>query len=280
MDSGLANVARTGHIVHVKPVPLYFDIETGPLPENECLTFLRPLSEEDIAVGDIRDKDPEVRAQRIAERQAEKNAEHRRKFLDAAALSAITGRVVAIGFRVGQRAVDILGCTQTPESGPLAGGGVFEGLTTESEVLRRFWAIAAARDRVLIGWNSAGFDLPFLFRKSWANGVVPPDDLLHGLWWNPGRTLDLMQVWQCGDRRARAKLDDVARHLGYRGKTGDHGKRFSELWVSNRAVAFEYLEQDVNLCASIHGRISPPLGGYLPPPAADIMVDGDGEDPL
>ena len=70
---------------------LIFDIETGPLPENELLAMMPAFDPADVKSGNL--KDPA----KIAEKIAEAEANHRRDFIGRAALDPLTGRVVAIG---------------------------------------------------------------------------------------------------------------------------------------------------------------------------------------
>lgn len=81
---------------------IFFDIETGPLPENELAALMPPFDPSEVKTGNI--KDPEKIAAKIAE--AEVN--HKRDFIEKAALDPLTGRVVAIGLLI-----------VTPHPGPL-----------------------------------------------------------------------------------------------------------------------------------------------------------------
>ena len=70
---------------------ILFDIETGPLPESELAGLLPPFDPAEVKTGNI--KDPEKIAAKIAE--AESN--HKRDFIEKAALDPLSGRVIAIG---------------------------------------------------------------------------------------------------------------------------------------------------------------------------------------
>ena len=70
---------------------IYFDIETGPLPESELLAMLPPFDASEVRVGNLKDE------AKIAAKIAEAEVNHRRDFIDRAALDATTGRVIAIG---------------------------------------------------------------------------------------------------------------------------------------------------------------------------------------
>ena len=219
---------------------IVFDIETGPLPESELAAVMPPFDPAEVKTGNL--KDPEKVAAKIAE--AEVN--HRRDFFDKAALDPLTGRVVAIGVML----FDSRG-----EEGPMfAKGGQFYiiGHDDEARMLREFWAAMRGemgRMNPMIGFNIFGFDLPFLFRRSWKHRVVVPFGMRRGRYWSD-QLVDLRDVWQLGDRQARGSLESVARHLGVGAKNGD-GKAFAELWRSDRKQAEAYLRNDVELTAKV-----------------------------
>jgi hypothetical protein len=101
----------------------------------------------------------------------------------------------------------------------------------------------------MIGFNIFGFDLPFLFRRSWKHRVPVPFGIRRGRYWGD-QLLDLRDAWQLGDRQARGSLDSIARHLGVGAKNGD-GKAFAELWWSDRKQAESYLRNDIELTALV-----------------------------
>jgi len=245
-----------------------FDIETGPLPEEQLRKLYRPtgknftqppFNEADVKLGNI--KDPEKQRAKIEEaRQAHAENEvklaesaveweriHWQGFVDSAALHAQTGRVLAIAFNeCGSAHIDTLLADNTEES--------------EHELLRLFWnrvmEIASQVD-TLVGWNSNNFDIPFIMQRSWILGVRFPI----GVFSNNFRFLhncfvDLMQVWGCCQRSQFYKLDDVAVSLGLPGKLeGISGKDFHKLYFSerdeDRDLALSYLCQDVRLTAQV-----------------------------
>src|SRR5476651_2330269 len=70
---------------------IVFDLETGPLAESELSALLPPFDPADVKTGNL--KDPA----KIAEKIAEAEANHKRDFIERAALDPLTGRVLAIG---------------------------------------------------------------------------------------------------------------------------------------------------------------------------------------
>jgi len=222
---------------------IVFDVETGPLAEGELSALLPPFDPAEVKTGNL--KDPA----KIAEKIAEAEANHRRDFFDRAALDPLTGRVVAIGMLVFDEAP--AGGHQC-EAGPAGGECVIIGNDDEARTLREFWEMTRGemgRMTPLIGFNIFGFDLPFLFRRSWKRRVPIPFGLRRGRYWGD-QVIDLRDAWQLGDRQARGSLDSIAKHLGVGAKNGE-GKAFAELWRSDRAKAEAYLRNDLELTAKI-----------------------------
>ena len=219
---------------------IIFDIETGPLPEAELEVMLPAFDPAEVKTGNL--KDPA----KIAEKIAEAEANHRRDFFDKAALDPLTGRVVAIGVMV----FDARG-----EHGPdfsKSGRFAIIGHDDEARMLREFWDATRGqmgRLNPLVGFNIFGFDLPFLFRRSWKHRVPIPLGLRRGRYWSD-HLIDLRDGWQLGDRQARGSLDSIAKHLGVGAKNGD-GKAFAELWQSDRKQAEAYLRNDIDLSANV-----------------------------
>ncbi len=219
---------------------IIFDIETGPLPESELAAMMPVFDPLEVKTGNL--KDPA----KIAEKIAEAETNHRRDFFDRAALDPLTGRVVAIGLML----FDARG-----EHGPdfsQAGRCVIIGHEDEAQTLREFWDMTRGemgRLNPLIGFNIFGFDLPFLFRRSWKQRVPIPFGLRRGRYWSD-QLIDLRDAWQLGDRQARGSLDSIARHLGVGAKNGD-GKAFAQLWQSDRQQAEAYLRNDLELTAKV-----------------------------
>ena len=208
---------------------IIFDVETGPLADSELSALLPPFDPAEVKTGNL--KDPA----KIAEKIAEAEANHRRDFFDKAALDPLTGRVVAIGLLY-------------PDSGECD----VVGHDNEAESLRAFWSVCRGemgRVNQMIGFNTHGFDLPFLIRRSWKHRVAVPFGIRRGRYWGE-EMVDLREAWQLGDRQARGSLDSVARHLGVGAKNGD-GKAFAELWRSDRKQAEAYLRNDLELTAKV-----------------------------
>jgi len=219
---------------------IIFDIETGPLPETELAAMMPAFDPAEVKTGNL--KDPA----KIAEKIAEAEANQRRDFIERAALDPLTGRVVAIGVMAYEARGE-----QPP---PFGKGGRFSiiGHLDEAQTLREFWELTRGemgRTNPMIGFNIFGFDLPFLFRRSWKHRVAVPFGLRRGRYWGD-QLIDLRDYWQLGDRQARGSLDSIAKHLGVGAKNGE-GKAFAELWQSNRKQAESYLRNDIELTALV-----------------------------
>jgi predicted PolB exonuclease-like 3'-5' exonuclease len=124
----------------------------------------------------------------------------------------------------------------------------------EADTLRKVWATieeAARERRIVVGFNSNRFDLPFLTRRSWALGVPVPSGIYGARGYVNGQQfIDLMDEWACGDRQATIKLDTLAKLLGCGAKNGS-GAEFAGLWENDRPKAIAYLENDVAITAAV-----------------------------
>jgi len=251
---------------------IIFDIETGPEPESllaELFEFDETKVKDHHLTGQEFDpksvrygnmKDEQKRAEKLeaerkkfeaAKKAVAKSIETERAeawatFVEKAPLNPLTGRVVAIGY---------LG-----SNGQL---NLVNGDGDEPAALRDFWetvAMASRGNHQLIGFNSAGFDLPFLVRRSWRHGVPIPTELVrspNGRYWSPLFT-DLLELWSTGDRKA-AKLDTIARFFGVGSKPdGMDGGDFHRLWAGSeedRQRAANYLENDLRMTQAVAERM-------------------------
>lgn len=202
---------------------LYFDIETGPLPQNELV--IPPFDPSQVKLGNI--KNPDLIAEKI--QKAEET--HAADYIKNAALDALSGQVLAIGYRIEHEDMQVL-CADA------------EG---EAAMLRQFWKVLEFHDRKpqLIGFNIKPFDLPFLYKRSWKHRVTPPYWLRGNRYWNE-LVFDLREIWQLGDNRAHGSLASICRHLGLGEKAGN-GADFYTLWQTDREAAINYCLRDVQL---------------------------------
>ena len=218
---------------------IIFDIETGSRTHSE-LEAIRPEFE---APRNL--KDPAKIAAAIEEKHEE--------WLGKAALCASTGRVVAIGV-----------CTHPANVTTIIGT---ENPADEARVIADFWHLVRKNPSArLVGFNSNGFDLPFLIRRSMLQGIPFPGDIREGRYWSR-RCIDLMECWTLGIYGERISLDRLSKAFGLEGKNG-HGAEFCRLWEGTpdeRSTARAYLLNDIALTA----RLAVKLGVVAAPKSTD-----------
>lgn len=216
---------------------IVWDIETGPLPKEDIIDMLPPFNPDDVRIGNLKD---EVK---IATKLAEAEKKHREDFFENAALNPMTGQVLCIGALVrdwdGPDEIQILGANGE----------------TEAEIISTFWDLTTMNGvtNELVGFNCNSFDLPFLYRRSWRYGIIPPIQLRNGRYWNK-QIVDLREDWLMGDYRGHGSLDAIAKFLGVKRKTGN-GKDFARLWAEDRPAAIAYARGDIETTTQIYDRI-------------------------
>jgi len=216
---------------------VFFDIETGPRPDDELRTLYHEKTLEEFAA----DCDKRWKPETVVVKHEEYKARAWDEFVVKAAFSPITGRVL------------LLGTMERDEFYLLAD-------SNEAANLAMFWEIseAALGDKIpLIGHNSNGFDLPFLVRRSWLLGVAVPPEIRHGRYWHP-LFRDTTEHWSCGSRDT-ISLNALAAFFGVGQKTeGVKGADFAKLWFGtpeDRTKALEYNAQDLRLTAAIAAKM-------------------------
>lgn len=229
---------------------IVFDIETAGI-RDKALEFaepfkpfepLPPFDPKAVKVGNLKNLDKiaekireaeESYPQRVKEHEEayEKAAlEYQAKVVSKAALNALCGRVVAIGIK-----------TESEEI-ILSGG--------EADILQRFWEFVGTHGDNFVGWNIAGFDMPFLVRRSWMLGVPFPDSIFNGRFLS-SQFVDLMVMFACGEYGYKLSLDKAADFFGVPGKyDGDVcGENFAQHFEGEdpvmRKCAEEYLLCDL-----------------------------------
>lgn len=240
---------------------IVFDIETKgnreealalaePFPLFEPLPPFNPAMVKLGNVKDVAKIEAKIEAERIAYPQKVKEhqeiyererEEYVAKITSKAALSALTGEVIAIGIKTSDKEM------------------ILEG--DESEILDQFWDLYRSdSSNIFVGWNISGFDIPFMVRRSWKLGVSFPYWVYDGRYLNKD-FVDLMTMFGCGEYGYKIKLDTVAKYLGVPGKyTGDcTGEMFADKFLSGnkeaRAQAEEYLKCDIRATWAIAEKI-------------------------
>jgi hypothetical protein len=249
--------------------PIFFDLETEPLPLAEILAFhgeyppLEPYVEPPpfdpaaVKLGAL--KDPEKIKAKIEEARAkheddaiysrknheiiyaEKKAEYEANLLKDAALHPFSSRPLAIGYL---REGDL-------EEGPF----LTIHADREDAMIRGFFdqcKEAAKYQLSIIGANIFDFDLPYLVRRAWILGIPVPAGLYemkgrHANW-NP-IFVDVRLRWLCGQHFSSTKsnLDHIDRCLGGPGKGDMSGADFHRLWREDHAAAVGYLTNDLKM---------------------------------
>lgn len=204
-----------------------FDIETGPSEEIDLSSL---FDQGEVKVGNL--KDPE--------KIAEKRNQAFRDFYERAALSPITGKVLAAGVSYSNGFMHI------------------HATDNEASTLHAFWkhVNVGLKERLpIVGWNIFDFDLPFLVNRSRLLGVLIPAGVIHGRYWND-LFIDLMKVWTCFRHGEYEKIDRVAKAFGLAGKLpGFEAKDFHLVLKNDRQRALDYLTQDVLLVQDLWQRI-------------------------
>ena len=202
----------------------YFDIETGPLSDAELTAITPPFDPAEVKCGNLKDPD------KIAAKLQEAETNYLRDIRDKAALDALTGRVLAIGLD------DQNGKSCIAEH-------------SEADTLGEFWMRYKCSTNHFVGFNIFSFDLPFLIKRSLHHRIKIPPSVRKGRYWGD-QFIDLRDIWQCGDRKAKGSLDTICKFLGIEGKNGN-GKDFARLFELNREKALEYLENDLRMTRQV-----------------------------
>ena len=201
--------------------PIFFDIETEALSLKELQDDL-PVFEAPATW-----KDPTKIAAHVEKK--------RQEYVEKAALSPLTGRVLAIGILTeGEK-------------------GIFEG--SEENILTEFWRYFRHNSEAQwVGHNTHSFDWPFLIKRSWKLNITAPSGIRDGRWFRKNLR-DTMEMFTGGGYGERISLDRLARFLGCGSKGGQSGKFFSELWHNDHKAALEYLYNDLEMTRGVFERM-------------------------
>jgi hypothetical protein len=225
-----------------------FDIETGPQSIDRLQGMIPEFDPETVKTGNMGEE-------KAKEKIEKARAEHMTRFQRTAALSAITGEILAIGI---MREVD-------PGKPPI----VELLVDREDLVLRSFFQIFTESQKnnptQWVGFYIRNFDLPFIIRRAWKHGIGVPDLML-------GRYLpivftDLFDTWRlCEYPPDRISLDTLARFFEIGMKTGD-GAQFHELLRFDREAALQYLRNDLWLA----WKLAASMGAFWTPDQAKTV---------
>ena len=213
----------------MKNTYLVFDIETRSLPlETIKAKGLMPSFKPPANI-----KDPE----KIKAREAE----HEADVMEKAALDPLLSTVCAVGVIYGD-------------------GEMFEWNTdrnkTEAEILQWTWThmrLCFNDMGRIVGFNTHGFDIPFLINRSWILDVPICESVLKGKWFSE-YSYDLADKWRVGRKDGYVSLDRLSRAFGLEGKSGN-GKDFANLLDTDFGKAIDYLRNDLTLTLKIAQRM-------------------------
>jgi hypothetical protein len=225
-----------------------FDIETGPQSIDRLQGMIPAFDPETVKIGNLGEEKAKEKIERA-------RAEHMTRFQRSAALSAISGEILAIGV---MREVD---STKPP---------ILELLVDREDlVLRAFFQIFTESQKKdptqWVGFYIRNFDLPFIIRRAWKHGIGVPDLMI-------GRYLpivftDLFDTWRlCEYPPDRIGLDTLARFFEVGAKTGD-GAQFHELLRHDREAAITYLKNDLWLA----WKLAASMGAFWTPDQAKTV---------
>lgn len=242
------------------------DIETASLPIEQIQSILPSFNPKSIGKhpGEFDEskvkfgptKDPEKR-KAIVEKNRVKHqesiAEYEDKLLNGesnhwtsiqedAALDALTGQVLAIGYS--GRAVRIehqIECSET-------------------DMLSRFWEMftnCKTQGRQLVGFNLRGFDVPFIYQRSIILGIDIPKGVFNNNRFLSDTFTDLRDLWLASSGQQKGRLDSICRACGIGAKPdGIGGADFARLYrnETTRVMALDYLANDLAMTKALASR--------------------------
>jgi hypothetical protein len=121
----------------------------------------------------------------------------------------------------------------------------------DNEAVFLQWIFQQFKDKIqsdqtekFVSYFGNSFDLPYLFRRAWRLGILPPMFLRNGRYWRP-EIIDIHEVFSFFDKSYKVGgLDGLCEFLGVEGKTGEGGA-FAELWDESPVKAVKYCYADL-----------------------------------
>lgn len=215
---------------------IVFDIETVPLQSSLAQPY--PRAQRD-PPGNYKSDDA-IGRWRVTDEAAW--TESRGK---ECSLNPRLGRIVAIAYAGAVHTVDL---AQTEAD--------------ESTVLTTFWALLREA-KLLAGWNSHGFDLPFLLTRSALCGVVPGLDVapyLRRYSYVPHFDVKAALL-QWDVRKSGEGLSEWATAFALPSGKSGHGSEVAGMVVRDEWTALaEYAQQDADLTFALASRCAPFFG--------------------
>ncbi len=243
---------------------LIWDKETGPEPKDVIRERMPPYKPDPppgpfdpyaVKLGNLKDeakKATKVEAARLTHAKAVAGYEadvkagetgYWAKIIDRAALSPVTGRILAIGYL----STD---CKQQ----------LLDHGRPEREMLVAFWEIMKepiAKSILCVGHNIFGFDIVFAVQRSFMLSVEVPE-MMRDPYAYRRYFADTMRIWTQGAKGKDAfiKLDVLAKLLGVGAKPDDmDGGMFAEVYQTDQEKALAYLANDLDMTRAVAERM-------------------------
>ena len=219
---------------------IIYDIETKPNPKfYEAMLAKEPRFDADsVAVGNLKDEE------KIKKKIIDAGIAHEKKMVD---------------WRAKQKKT----CCLDPDLGMISAIGIFYIETGEYEIidgadeksaLMKWWNICDStiqKGQLALGWNTDGFDLPFLFGRSRLLGVEYDWTYVSNYRFFHNGFVDLHKVWTFGAYGKFCKLEKACEALSYQQPDNEvNGATFHEYYPrggKDREMAEAYLRNDLDM---------------------------------
>lgn len=130
-------------------------------------------------------------------------------------------------------------------------------MSSEAELIKRFFDGIERYTPILVSWNGGGFDLPVIHYRALYHSISAPrywdtgDDDANFRWNNylnryHYRHMDIMDILSAYQAKACAPLDQIATMLGFPGKMGMSGAKVWDYFQQGKIAEIRnYCETDV-----------------------------------
>lgn len=195
---------------------IYFDIETLPAP-GESLDLVK-------SIYDNLTVDKKIKKMSFEE------------FHKSTALNGDFGKIYCIGLAIDNNDVIVL-------SG------------NEKDILTKFWEVSKPAN-LFVGHNIMEFDLPFIYKRSIINNVIPSRNLMFARYRNDP-IYDTMKEWNKWSVN-NTSLDRLAKIFGIKSsKEIMKGSEVYDYYLKNKHdLVYKYCHEDVEVTRNIYKRLN------------------------
>lgn len=195
---------------------IYFDIETLPAP-GESLDLVK-------SIYDSLTVDKKIKKMSFEE------------FHKSTALNGDFGKIYCIGLAIDNNDVIVL-------SG------------NENNILTKFWELSKSAN-LFVGHNIMEFDLPFIYKRSIINNVIPSRNLMFARYRNDP-IYDTMKEWNKWSTN-NTSLDRLAKIFGIKSsKEIMKGSEVYDYYLKNKHdLVYKYCQEDVEVTRNIYKRLN------------------------